>query len=572
MALTISKLKMWKDPGYTRNCPEMPPIGSKKLPATPDYSLTAGDTLRPHKGSTLTELHLPLSYSKIFDMSYLYIEATDGNGTIKLFGWITGIYQRSTAADGVTITWDVDWWRSYSGDITYKSGIITKSPDASHKRPYRTEPRYWTVKSVQELNESEGPTRAWCYIPTVWTKLDADGNKIITTIEILFAPVSAYFEYIPGGTPFAGPSYEYLFSGKLDEMIDGLSTSSVTVKMLSCFIAPIAPDDWSWDTVNTQWTIDANHGYAVVTNSEGDSLIIPPGTNYFPKISATKTITAVQTSDTERAAVTDISGNLLGYLPYGKSFTTVEFVLDVSATECRLDVTFPDIVGTGVTVAWQKRKAAATAGCSFSIPMLSIPITENAWNDYVVSGQRDYDITSARIANDQKAVSGLESTFSGTVGGAVAGASAGPLGAIGGAIGGLTGGLIITGVNYGLGENFNKQLQEATDQLYANQKNGIIISGNSRTKYDMDYNITPFIVILEADSVSAGEYSADVSLNGYDVNICGSLTLNGSTAGPYRIINMTVTGNVPPQAKHYIKDKFQQGIRIIENNPSGVTP
>ena len=130
----------------------------------------------------------------------------------------------------------------------------------------------------------------------------------------------------------------------------------------------------------------------------------------------------------------------------------------------------------------------------------------------------------------------------------------------------------MTGVNYGLGENFNKQLQEATDQLYANQKNGIIISGNSRTKYDMDYNITPFIVILEADSVSAGEYSADVSLNGYDVNICGSLTINGSTAGPYRIINMTVTGNVPPQAKQYIKDKFQQGIRIIENNPSGVAP
>ena len=96
MALTISKLKMWKDPKYTRNCLEVPPAGSKKLP-TPDYTLAADQTLRPHKGSTLTELHLPLSFTQTFGMSYLYIEATDGAGSVSLFGWITSIDQRSTA-------------------------------------------------------------------------------------------------------------------------------------------------------------------------------------------------------------------------------------------------------------------------------------------------------------------------------------------------------------------------------------------------------------------------------------------------------------------------------------------
>ena len=568
MALTISKLKMWKDPGYTRNCPEMPPIGSKKLPATPDYSLTAGDTLRPHKGSTLTELHLPLSYSKVFDMSYLYIEATDGNGTIKLFGWITGIYQRSTAADGVTITWDVDWWRSYSGSITYKSGIITKSPDSTYKRPYRTQPRYWKIKTVTELMETTATSSLWVYMPTVWTTVSANyeaTSKIVT----LMSPINAAFQITPGGTSLTGVATEFLFNGLVDEMIAGMSTGTVTVNLLSCYIAPIAPDDWSWD--GSKWACVYNRNYAAITNAQGYSIIVPSDSQ--PGVTASMSFTAVQTSDTERVVITDYNGNVFGYLPYGVSFDSVDMVLDVGTTGAYLDITFKSSsMFPAALDSKLKRKSGSSSGCSFSIPMISIPITENQWSDYVTSGQRDYDVTSARIANDQKAVGGIESTINAGIGGGVTGASAGPLGAIGGIIGGLAAGGITTGVNYALGENFNQQLQEAKDQLYANQKNGILIPGNSYNKTTTDNTYYPLMIVQEADTVSAAEYTADIALNGYDVNICGNLTINGNTTGSYKIINMTVTGNVPPQAKQYIKDKFQQGIRIIENNPSGVTP
>ena len=108
MPLTITKLKMWKDPGYTRRCVEVPPVGSKKLP-TPDYTMADSETLRPHKGSTLTNLNLPLSFTQLFGMSYLYIEASDGAGSVSLFGWIDSITQRSTSYEGVTINWSVDW-------------------------------------------------------------------------------------------------------------------------------------------------------------------------------------------------------------------------------------------------------------------------------------------------------------------------------------------------------------------------------------------------------------------------------------------------------------------------------
>ena len=568
MALTISKLKMWKNPGYTRNCPEMPPVGSKKLPA-PDYTLAAGDTLRPHKADTLTELHLPLSYSRVFEMSYLYIEASDGAGTVKLFGWITGIYQRSSSAEGVTITWDVDWWRSYSGNITFKSGVITKSPDATHARPYRTQPRYWKTKSVTAIKEIAAMRSQWCYMPAVWTTVNAN-YEATSQIVILMAPMNSTFERTPGGTVFTGMNYEFLFNGLIDEMVAGMSTSTTSVKLLACYIAPVAPDDWTWD--GTKWACTYDRSYAVITNSSNLSIIIPPGTSN-PSFAGTMTITPVKTTDTERACVTDINGNVYGYLPYGVEFDTIHMILDIGTSGAYLDVTFlsSSLFGTTLTDA-EKRKAGLGMGCSFSIPMISLPITENAWSDYVVSGQRDYDITSARIANDQKAVAGLESMFSGTVGGAVAGASAGPLGAIGGAIGGLAGGGIMTGVNYGLGENFNHQLQEAQDQLYANQQNGILVPGSSFNKAIWDDTFYPLLIIQEADATSAAEFSSDISQNGYDVNIAGSLSISGSTTGPYRIINMTITGNTPPQAKQYIKDKFEQGIRIIENNPSGVVP
>ena len=209
-----------------------------------------------------------------------------------------------------------------------------------------------------------------------------------------------------------------------------------------------------------------------------------------------------------------------------------------------------------------------------TIPLPSIPVTENQWSDYMVTGQRDFDITSARIANDQRAVAGLESAASSVVGGGVTGASAGPMGAVAGMIGGGAISGIMTGINYGLGENFNHQLQEAKDKLYANQKNGIMLTGNSYNKIVTNKAMFPMIFIQEADTVSAAEYTADITLNGYDTDIpvANVGTFITGTTGPYRIRNLTVTGNIPPQAKQYIKDKFDTGIRIIENNPSGVAP
>ena len=84
MAITITKLKMWKNPGYTKGCVEVPPAGSKKLPA-PDYTSTAN--LRPRKNGTISAIELPLSFCQVFDMSYLYMEFEDNaHNQCKVFG------------------------------------------------------------------------------------------------------------------------------------------------------------------------------------------------------------------------------------------------------------------------------------------------------------------------------------------------------------------------------------------------------------------------------------------------------------------------------------------------------
>ena len=121
-------------------------------------------------------------------------------------------------------------------------------------------------------------------------------------------------------------------------------------------------------------------------------------------------------------------------------------------------------------------------------------------------------------------------------------------------------------------------MQDARDRLYSNQTNSLQLSGDSlqwRWKiFGTIYGYEgPYLVIMHSDSTSAAEYSNDITLNGYETNIpASSVSSYITTGGPLQIINLNLTGNAPPQAKQYIKDKLSAGVYIVENNPSGVVP
>lgn len=595
MPLTITKLKMWKDPRYTRNCADVPPLGSKKLPV-PDYTLAAGETLRPRKNSTLTTLELPLSYTQCFDMSYLYIEASDGKGSISLFGWITSITQISSGEEAIRITWDCDWWRSYSGDAVLQTGMIVKCPNAAYKRPYRTQPRYWKIKQgykirTQSVISSQILNCLWIYVFVVCNKIVSGATtEIVTESNILFAPAHSLFKTNSSSLSYTGMPLDYLYGGVLDEWVNNnLSTAGVeSAKIIGAWLAPVSPVNFSYDRDTQTWTGDGI-GYTLKGSAGIATGYHMMQLDNTANLDATFTvnISVDRVDELHRIGITDFEGNVLGYVPYGLKFSGIKGMLDIGPNGGYLYVRFM-FAGESDnpfyeqgednpydTIDEEDRKHLAPAiGCGFSIPLPAVPVNENQWSDYMYAGQRDFDITNARIANEKQAISGLESSAASAIGGGVTGASAGPAGAAAGVIGGGALSAIMTGVNYLLGENFNKQLQDATDRLYANQKNGIALNGGSKSKILLADCYYPLIVEMEPDPISKAEYLSDIAVNGYDTDIpvTDVSSFIAGTVGAYRIINLTVCGSIPPQAKQYIKDKLDAGVRIIENNASGVVP
>ena len=576
MGITITKLKMWKNPGYTKGCVEAPPAGSWKLP-NPDYSSI--ENLRPRKGSTISAVELPLSFCEVFDMSYLYMEASDSaNNTIKVFGWIDSIEQTASSDEAVLIRWSVDYWRTYSGSVTFGAGQITKCSDSTYKRPYRTQPRNWKTSKSDMISISEPNSQFFMvYVVAVFT---VNGVSTIKYFEFPTYDHRGVTFYWTGDTQttYGTLSLDACYQGYVDELIAAYCSSlnpSPSYEIIGCYASRLKSSFW---TEASQWSYAGLNASDIKTGNVPDigtvAMIENQGPNgyYYSSISP-----SIMTDDMTQYVIVDYQGNVQAYLPYGIGIKGVYVSTEIGVnggyervilTSDNFDVTYNEMI---------TQRALKSIGLEFTIPCITIPITDNQWSAYLLGGQRDYDITSARIANDQKGVSGLTSTFQAGIGGGIAGASAGPLGAVGGLIGGALGQGIMTGIEYGLGKNFNDQLQDAKDRLYSNQQNGILLSGGSRDWYNKNnyQNKAPgaYIIKLSADTVSAAEYTADITINGYDVNIpVGSAASFITAGGPLRITQLMITGSVPPQAKAAIKSLLETGLRIVENNPSGVVP
>ncbi len=239
MALTISKLKMWKDPKYTKGCLELPPAGSKRLPPA-DYTFSGtGNTLRPRRGSTLTALELPLSFTQVFDMSYLYIEASDGLGSVALFGWIDTIEQTATAEAAVLIRWNVDWWRSYAGSVSFGFGLVRRRPkgtnDPIQKVPYRYKMPGDGINVMP--NGSVGTESYWCIVSYV----EQSGSPPVdTAIKTCCFPVSkdnpTELKYVYNSGAVQSPAIKDVIKG---DVSSALSISPSTI--VSAFISPLPP-------------------------------------------------------------------------------------------------------------------------------------------------------------------------------------------------------------------------------------------------------------------------------------------------------------------------------------------
>ena len=572
MAITITKLKMWKDPGYTKGCVEVPPAGSKKLPA-PDYTNTTN--LRPRKNGTISAIELPLSFCQVFEMSYLYMEFQDNsNNQCKVFGWIDSVEQTASGDEAVLIRWTPDYWRTYSGSVTWGAGVITKCTDGTYKRPYRTQPRHWKSAPGDMIPLSQMIHTCMIYVITVWT---VSSTSKIMRFEFPAEPTTnKKWRDPPDPTDYYSLSVRECYNGLIDELLTSYCNTlspKPSFEIIGCYASSVKSSNWEMYS-DDHWNI-LTSGTKITGTVNGQSRSMLQVSDFRSSYGATFT-PSIMTDDMTVYDIIDYHGNRIGCLPYGVEITGVSVDIDIGVNGAYERIIFYSPIFTTSSYMFNRR-AKKNLGLEFTIPCVTVPITDNQWSAYLLGGQRDYDVTSARISADQKAVSGLESTVSAGIGGGVTGASAGPLGAIGGLIGGIVAQGTVTAIEYGLDQNFNDQLQDAKDRLYSNQQNGILLTGGSDNWIWGSDSVThpsgAYMMKLTADSVSQSEYNDDITVNGYDVNIpVTSASSYIATGGALRIENLNLTGSIPPSAKMMIKSKLESGVRIIENNPSGVVP
>lgn len=533
--LTITKLKMWRDPGYTRQCVEVPPVGSKKLP-TPDYE--SSETLRPRRGALLNAVELPLSYLAVHDMSYLYMEIEDGQetpNTMSVFGWILSVEETASANEAVIIRWTPDYWRTYSDNAVFGKGTITRCANDTYKRPFITQPRKWLVKNSVSVSPANHPS--FLLIKTVTSGDD------VTSFEYYYEELE-----LDDGVNRT-PTVDDLVSGRVDEVLGFLPDS-----IIGCWIVPI----------NMEAFFDSkvlySHNNVICWKSERikDNVV-------------TRTISltdgAYGSDDMRQCALVGPYGDVQSMLPWGFDLNaSVYMTVDISVN----GPTFYVFNGEG-----NYNFEDITNGAYLSFTGLDVPINTNAWSDYSQTYQRSYDKRMAEIQRNQRAVSGVSSTGTSMVGGAIAGATkGGGAGAIGGAIAGGTLSIIGSITDFLSAPYFNDEIQKETDKLVSNQVSTLLRAGGGIGWITLSgENYGWKIVQLEADATSLAEYTGKITNDGYDVEIpVGTPTAFLTAGGPLQIQNLVLTGSIPPEAKTYIKTILSNGVRIVENNPSGVVP
>ena len=559
MALTITKLKMWKDPGYTQGCTEVPPAGSKKLP-TPDYTLDTGQTLRPRKNSTLTALELPLNFSAVFEMSYLYLEASDGAGNLALFGWIESIEQTASSEAAVLIRWNVDWWRSYSADVTWGIGRITRCSDASLRRPPDFTPRYNKFSLYAEIDDDKHED----WIIVSYQDTESSGDTISKIL--IWAAGKRCLAGSPPVTVGNTPTLKDCYNGTLDEKL-GLDPAAIS----GIWVSPVCPCDSV--TVGT----DAGGSYYNMSQATAGAPITKSGYGV-PWISQDKirTHTAYISEITQAAddlttyGVTDQYGSLVGTFPWQSVGNTspggILVKVDVGSASASLLI-YQDSPNKFYT----QTRFAGAAGCLIRLPLPVIPVNSNAWSSYVYSGQREYEMETAKINQDQRFVGNLlgvgQSAATGAVGGGVA---AGGTGALIGSAANTGLSLATSFIQNDIDTTFRDRLQDVTDKMHINQSSNLLIPGDGMTWVNVSHK--PCIVKIEPDAVSKAQYEDMVTYNGYPVERFGNVSSFIAAGGALQISDLNLTGDVPPAGKRAIKMMLENGVRIIENNPSGVVP
>ena len=458
----------------------------------------------------------------------------------RIFGWIDNVTVKVSKGEkrSIIVDWHPDWYLTMRGTVTYGGGRLLRGPEA-YARPDNSEPLRWKCLSVFKFNHNVpgGNVNVQPWVILQYQKTTQSGDVSFTTIETLFWKLGESITY--NDRTYQTVPIGFLYNGMLEEYL-GIAPSSV----IGVYLSPIPPHDPNPDIMPYIYQASERAAYkASIKVSEFNLLNASP---------------ALQTTDEKKLLIADPYGAVVGVLPWHCQFTSIWAHLDISPTGASLILTFRD--GDTDDKAFAEGRVMTT-------PLQKVPITSNAWSEYVYSGEREYDITVKRLQQQQNLESGIanstQAAVSGAMMGSISGGAGGPIGAGAGAALGLItsiGGAYTTSA---IAAKYDKLNQKALDRLTANQTGNIIVSGGGTGWYDVNDSPGQYcLVTLQRDAVSRVMYNNEITELGYSTDMllpsCRTVISQG---GGLRIEGLEVKG-ANTQASAYISALFARGVHI----------
>ena len=537
--------------------------------------LAFDDPINCSVGRVFTKMKVPVAWVTVMNANYLIADMDINNpsgSSLHIRAWIDSIDLLSDTEDYpmVEIRWHFDYFEMFKSSTTLGYGHVKRRPfDDQETTPIQNyNYNYLKVDTTGEVdilpryefnNANYGSSELW-WIYFSFNYKDANGKTLIG-IYGFPAPICKTLQakgerytygadvQLNGGTKYTCLSLGQVMSGHLDEWY-GILPETVNGVWLSPYmfdVSEISGPGTLGDPIN----ITNANAYLTVINVGGGGTGSGIGfvaNNRGTPVKKTITISSdpICSTETEKYVLLDVDGSKILELPYGYEFTSVDVYPIFEADSAAMIFSF------------KNELAGRAEGMVAVAPLPVLPVNTNALSEYVYSGQREYDREARTIASNASA---WKSSASGGGQGAMMGAF-GPAGAAVGILGGVSGGLI----NYGVEMLYqNDEEQRILDRLKANQPSSLIMGSNARA---LIANLKGYrLVKLKMDDYSSGQVSNTRSNFGISVDeilsSCESMVKTDLKTGYYSIKNLIISGSLPKEAKDYIKNKFEAGVKLI---------
>lgn len=574
---------VWKDVGYTEGCLERPPKTSS-LPK-PDYVFE----INPSRTELFSRARVEGDFFPLHGCSYVRAvmdTEREYQPSYEYFGWIDNVTCSSDNPDApmTIIDWHLDLWRTYLPSAVFGAGTVKRRPLLStdnvppQSYPHRTmeytarynvmiPEQYWfvvfnftytdkeysisTTTSTAVTKDTEGGSTTTTTATTTPSK-ETVASEVKWGCYAVSATSPATQYTVSGGTAPA-PSLNETLAGVFDETF-GLDPDSVG----GVWLSPVSPNSYSSGFAMSGWSANSKYcnGRCLIANSVTAfgqsferSLLTTTQPPYEPMPYADGT------TDTYTYTLTGFQGEAIGTLPWGIKVQYLHVSLVVSNESCYIRVWL-------ARNSTQTLQSSMAEGLVFNYPCPQIGLSSNAWSSYLYSGAREAEVEQRRLQTEQTRALGVSSTS--TLGSAVTALTgSSTLGEIAGLFTGGHKQVLSSEAQYKVSEQYNDKFQAISDYSAANQTNANLLPSGT---FDVLRNGIGglWLVKMTKDSYSLTQRANDISMYGVNVSepktSCQSLIDAG---GPLQITNLTVTGNIPPQAKNHFRNAFAGGVRIV---------